>query len=170
MSFNIPKNKTFTCIRVAKSSRRAILLSALHFSGMSDFETRIRVRYSETDQMGVVYHANYLTWMEVGRVAYCKHIGFDYKEMEEIDGVVIAVVEAQCRYLYPARFDDEIAVRLHVAESTARHLRFRYEMFRVDGEGERKVARGETSHLYLSKSEFRPIRLPDKYHAAFGVG
>lgn len=138
---------------------------------MSDFETRIRVRYSETDQMGVVYHANYLTWMEVARVAYCKHIGFNYKEMEELDGVVIAVVEAQCRYLYPARFDDEIAVRLRVAESTARHLRFRYEMVRAGsgGEAERKIARGETSHLYLSKSEFRPIRLPDKYHAAFEV-
>jgi acyl-CoA thioester hydrolase len=138
---------------------------------MSDFETRIRVRYSETDQMGVVYHANYLTWMEVARVAYCKHIGFNYREMEDRDGVVIAVVEAQCRYLYPARFDDEIAVRLIVVESTARHLRFRYEMFRTasEGEAERKIARGETSHLYVSRKEFRPIRLPEKYHAAFGV-
>lgn len=134
---------------------------------VSDFEARVRVRYSETDQMGVVYHANYLVWMEVARVGYCRHIGFDYREMEEVDGVVIAVIEAQCRYLYPARFDDEIAVRVQVAESSVRHLRFKYEMFRVaDG---RKIARGETAHLYVSKTEFRPIRLPEKYHAAFGV-
>ncbi len=60
----------------------------------------MRVRYAETDQMGVVYHANYLIWMEIARVEFCDHMGFDYREMEQ-EGVVIAVVEARCRYLYP---------------------------------------------------------------------
>ena len=132
-------------------------------------EATVRVRYAETDQMGVVYHGNYFTWFEVGRVELCRALGFEYKQMESDDDSFIVVVDAHCRYKSPARFDDEIAVRLHVAESTVRHLRFRYEMFRVDGDSERKIARGETSHLYVSKSEFRPIRLPDRYHAAFGV-
>ena len=69
-------------------------------------ETRLRVRYAETDQMGVVYYANYLVWMEVGRVELCKALGFNYGEMERDDGVLLAVAEACCRYLSPARFDD----------------------------------------------------------------
>jgi acyl-CoA thioester hydrolase len=134
---------------------------------MPDFETRLRVRYAETDQMGVVYHANYLVWMEVARVDFCKAIGVDYREMEE-DGVVIAVVEAHCRYMYPARFNDEISIAVTVLETTAKALRFEYDIRREpDG---RKLARGETAHLYLSKKGFRPIRLPEKYHTAFRVG
>ena len=73
--------------------------------------TRIRVRYAETDQMGVVYYANYLVWMEVARVEYCSAIGFRYKDMEMEDGVLLAVVEAQCRYHSPARFDEEVLRR-----------------------------------------------------------
>jgi acyl-CoA thioester hydrolase len=65
-------------------------------------QTRLRVRYAETDQMGVVYYANYLVWMEVARVEYCKSVGFSYQEMERDDGVYLAVSEAHCRYLYPA--------------------------------------------------------------------
>ncbi len=133
---------------------------------MSEFESRVRVRYAETDQMGVVYHANYLIWMEVARVEFCRHIGFDYREMEQ-DGVVIAVIEAHCRYLFPARFDDEIVIGISVAESTVRTLRFQYDLRRAGDD--RKIARGETMHLYLSKSDFRPIRLPVKYHAGFRV-
>ncbi len=133
---------------------------------MADFETRLRVRYAETDQMGVVYHANYLVWMEVARVDFCKHIGVDYREMEE-DGVVIAVVEAHCRYQFPARFNDEILIAVTVLETSAKALRFQYDMSREpDG---RKLAQGETAHLYLSKTRFRPMRLPPKYHEAFRV-
>src|ERR1700760_3080021 len=89
-------------------------------------ETRIRVRYAETDQMGVVYHANYLVWMDVARVDYCRAMGFDYRDMEERNGVVIVVVEANCRYLHPARFDDEIAIEIRPSESTAKRVRFQY--------------------------------------------
>lgn len=133
---------------------------------MSEFESRVRVRYAETDQMGVVYHANYLIWMDIARVEFCRHLGFEYREMEE-DGVVIAVVEARCRYLYPARFDDEIVIGIGVAESTAKTLRFQYDLRRAqDGH---KIARAETMHLYLSRTDFRPIRLPEKYHSGFRV-
>jgi acyl-CoA thioester hydrolase len=133
---------------------------------MAEFETRVRVRYAETDQMGVVYHANYLVWMDVARVEFCRNLGFAYREMEQ-DGVVIVVVEARCRYLQPARFDDEIIILIRATESTVKSLRFEYEMRRE--EDGRKVATGETMHLYLDKQNFRPTRLPQKYHAAFGV-
>ena len=134
---------------------------------MPEFETRVRVRYAETDQMGVVYHANYLIWMDIARVEFCEHIGFDYREMER-EGIVIAVVEAQCRYLYPARFNEEIVIRISVLETTVKSLRFGYEMVR--GSDNRRVATAETGHLYLQKSSFRPTRLPERYHTAFRVG
>src|SRR6201996_1050131 len=77
-------------------------------------ETRVRVRYAETDQMGVVYHANYLVWFEVGRVELIRSLGFDYKQMEHEDGIGIAVVEAVARYKAPARYDDELIIRTRV--------------------------------------------------------
>src|ERR1035441_4036210 len=87
---------------------------------MPPHETRIRVRYAETDQMGVVYYANYLVWMEVGRVEYCKACGFEYKQMELEDGVFLAVAEARCRYASPARFDEEVVIRTWVGEANPR--------------------------------------------------
>ena len=74
-------------------------------------ECRLRVRYAETDQMGVVYYANYLVWMEVGRVELCKSCGFNYRDMEIEDGIFLAVADARCQYRYPARFDDEVVIR-----------------------------------------------------------
>src|SRR5580700_4209940 len=79
-------------------------------TALSTSVTRIRARYAETDQMGIVYHANYLIWMEVARVEYCRALGFDYREMEIGDGVLLAVCESHCRYLSPARFDEEISI------------------------------------------------------------
>lgn len=125
------------------------------------------MRYAETDQMGVVYHSNFLIWMEVARVEFCRHIGVDYREMEGVDGVVIAVIEVTCRYLSPARFDDEIVVALRVVGSSPRILKFAYEMTcAADG---RVVARAETVHMYLGRETFRPVRLPEKYWIPFGV-
>src|ERR1039458_6037407 len=84
---------------------------------MPPHETRIRVRYAETDQMGVVYYANYLVWMEVGRVEYCKACGFEYKQMELEDGVFLAAADARCPYASPARFDEEVVIRTWVEEA-----------------------------------------------------
>ena len=128
-------------------------------------ETRIRVRYAETDQMGVVYHANYLVWMEVGRVAYCKARGFEYKQMELQDGVFLAVAEAHCRYSSPARFDEEVVIRTWVEEANPRMVRFAYEMLLA--EGGRKLATGQTKHIFLGRN-LRPCRLPEKYRESFG--
>jgi acyl-CoA thioester hydrolase len=127
-------------------------------------ETRIRVRYAETDQMGVVYYANYLVWMEVGRVEYCKARGFEYKQMELEDGVFLAVAEARCRYASPARFDEEVVIRTWVEEASPRMVRFAYEM-RLAADG-RKLATGETKHIFLGR-DLRPSRMPEKYRAKF---
>ncbi len=132
---------------------------------MTTAETRLRVRYAETDQMGVVYYANYLVWMEVGRVSLCKKLGFDYRDMER-DGVLMAVVEANCRYLSPARFDDEVVVRTWIEEANFRVIKFGYEM-RATEEG-RKLASGFTRHLLLDR-QFQRIRLPLKYFSMFGL-
>ena len=128
-------------------------------------QTRIRVRYAETDQMGVVYYANYLVWMEVGRVEYCKALGFRYKDMELEDGVLLAVVEAQCRYLFPARFDEDVIIETHVAEANSRIVSFAYEMRLLNG---RKLATGSTRHIFCNR-EMKPVRLPAKYRALFGM-
>src|ERR1700710_1063669 len=89
-------------------------------------ETRVRVRYAETDQMGVVYHANYLVWFEVGRVEFIRSAGLDYKTMEAEDGALIAVVEATARYKAPARYDDELLIRTTLAGVRGPVVRFRY--------------------------------------------
>src|ERR1700746_2421608 len=91
-------------------------------------ETRLRVRYAETDQMGVVYYSNYLVWMEVGRVELCKACGFNYRDMEHQDGVFLAVAEANCRYRSPAKFDDEVVVRTWIEKAATRGVTFAYEM------------------------------------------
>ncbi len=124
------------------------------------------MRYAETDQMGVVYYANYIVWMEVGRVEYCKSIGFSYRDMEREDKVVLAVAEAHCRYLHPARFDDEIVVETWIENANPRVIEFGYEMRRCD-DG-RVLARGGTKHV-LCGPDLRPTRLPQKYYAKFGI-
>ena len=87
-------------------------------------ETRLRVRYAETDQMGVVYHSNHLIWFEVGRVELMREMGFSYRDMEREDGVMLAVAEARCRYAFPARFDDEVVVETWVANANPRMVTF----------------------------------------------
>jgi len=129
-------------------------------------ETRLRVRYAETDCMGVVYYANYLVWMEVGRVELCKTLGFNYRDMENQDGVYLAVAEAQCRYRFPARFDDEVTVKTWVEDANTRIVVFGYEIRLADQD--RVLATGHTRHVFVNRAMQRS-RLPDKYHAMFGV-
>ena len=129
-------------------------------------ETRIRVRYAETDQMGVVYYSNYLVWMEVARVELCKTCGFNYRDMERDDGILLAVAEANCRYASPARFDDEVVVKAWISEARSRMVTFSYEM-RLASNG-REVATGFTRHIFLTRG-LRPTRLPEKYFRLFGI-
>lgn len=129
-------------------------------------DTTIRVRYAETDQMGVVYHGNYFVWFEVGRVEYCRQLGLDYKRMEIDDDSFIVVVEASCRYRRPARYDDLLTVRTRVTESRRRTVRFAYEIFRHDS-GE-QLATGETLHVICDRLG-QPKALPEKYRKYFVV-
>jgi acyl-CoA thioester hydrolase len=129
-------------------------------------ETVVNVRYAETDQMGIVYYANYLVWFEVGRVAWCKAKGFRYADMESQDQHYLIVAEASCRYKAPARFEDDIVVRTALARASDRVIRYRYEIRRrSDGE---LLATGETAHV-VTDLDHRPARLPDRYREYFSL-
>jgi acyl-CoA thioester hydrolase len=108
-------------------------------------ETEIRVRYAETDQMGIVHNSNYLVWFEVGRSEFCRARGFSYKEMEEKENALMVVAECYCRYKSPAFYEDVLTVRTRVEEIRSRSLRFMYEIYRASGET--LIAEGETLHL-----------------------
>jgi acyl-CoA thioester hydrolase len=127
-------------------------------------ETTIRVRYAETDQMGVVYYGNYFTWLEVGRVELCRQLGFEYKRMEIEDDSMLVVAEASCRYKRPARFDDLLIVRTRITESQRRTIRFGYEILREASS--ELIATGETLHVVCDR-QGRPKSLPEKYRQFF---
>lgn len=127
---------------------------------MEHADATVRVRYAETDQMGVVYYGNYFTWFEVGRAELCRQLGFDYKRMEIDDDSFIVVVEANCRYRRPARYDELLTVRTRVTESRRRTVRFAYEIYRQDS-GE-QLATGETLHVICDRLG-QPKSLPEKY-------
>ena len=129
-------------------------------------EARVRVRYAETDQMGVVYHANYLVWFEVGRVELMRSMGLEYKRLEEDHGCLIAVVEAQARYKAPARYDDEIAIRTSVLALRGPIIRMGYEVVRVNDET--LLATGETTHVVVGR-DMKRVRLPEPYREAFAA-
>jgi acyl-CoA thioester hydrolase len=128
-------------------------------------DTTVRVRYAETDQMGVVYHANYLIWFEVGRVELMRALGIEYKRMETEDDCHIVVADLRCRYLAPARYDEVLRVRTRISESRNRTIRFSYELFR-DSDHE-LLAVGETLHV-ICGSNGKPKLLPEKYRATLG--
>jgi acyl-CoA thioester hydrolase len=127
-------------------------------------ESRLRVRYAETDQMGVVYHSNYLIWFEVGRVDLLRQLGFNYRDMEQNDGCFIAVVEVRCRYRAPARYDDEILVRTQLKNVRGSLIHFGYEVTRQSDAA--VLAEGETIHI-VTDSEMKKRELPEKYQAMF---
>src|SRR6266480_7769943 len=108
-------------------------------------ETLLRVRYAETDKMGVVYHANYLIWFEIGRTEFCRARGFSYRDMEENENAFLVVAESYCRYKAPAYYDELLVVRTHITELRRRSLRFGYEIIR-DSDGT-IIAEGETGHV-----------------------
>jgi acyl-CoA thioester hydrolase len=127
-------------------------------------ETTIRVRYAETDKMGVVYHSNFIVWFEVGRVEMLRQLGFRYRDMEREDDCHIAVADVRVRYKAPARYDDEITIRTRLKNVRDSLLQFGYEIVRVeDGV---LLAEGETTHIVVD-SKFEKSALPQKYLKAF---
>jgi acyl-CoA thioester hydrolase len=133
---------------------------------VSSHQTRVRVRYAETDQMGVVYYANYLVWMEVGRVELVRALGFPYKDLEESEGLYLSVVEANCRYLYPARYDQEVVVETRIVKAGSRMIEFGYRISSI--EPERLLAEGFTRHIWLNR-DWKPTSLPARYRTGLGV-
>lgn len=129
-------------------------------------ETRVRVRYAETDQMGVVYHANYFIWFEVGRVEFIRQMGLDYRSMEKEENAMIAVVEATARYKAPARYDDELIVRTTLAGVRGSIVRFRYAVVRAADE--QLLCEGETVHLVIGP-DMKRRDLPKQYAEQFAA-
>ena len=114
------------------------------------YETTLRVRYVETDQMGVVYHSNYIIWFEVGRVEMLRQLGFTYSEMEKQDGTHLAVVDLRCRFKTPARYDDLISIRTRLMNVRESLVHFGYELLRADDQT--LLAEGESVHLVVDRA------------------
>jgi acyl-CoA thioester hydrolase len=129
-------------------------------------EPRIRVRYAETDKMGVVYHSNFIVWFEVGRVELLRQMGFSYRDMELQDDCHIAVVDVRCRYKSPAYYDDELIVRTRLKNLRGNLLVFDYDVIRVSDSV--TLAQGETTHLVVN-SKMEKTVLPEKYVKAFSA-
>jgi acyl-CoA thioester hydrolase len=125
--------------------------------------TTLRVRYAETDQMGVVYYAHYFVWFEVARAELLRTLGWNYREMEE-GGVLLPVIEATCTYRRPARYDDEIEVRTEGRLCSPVRMEFSYEVM-VKGRGE-VVATGKTVHAATDR-DGKPSRVPERIREAF---
>jgi len=123
-------------------------------------ETEIRVRYAETDKMGIVHHSNYLIWFEAGRSDLCRARGFSYKEMEEQDNALMVVGESYVRYKSPAFYEDVLTVRTQVAEVRSRSIRFIYEIVRDSDET--LLAEGETLHLVTDNNKKVKL-IPETY-------
>jgi acyl-CoA thioester hydrolase len=128
---------------------------------------RIRVRYAETDQMGVAYYANYLVWFEVGRTEYCHSCGFSYAKMERETQSYLVVTSASCRYRVPLRYDMEFVIRTRIRELRSRGLTFTYEL--ISAAGDTVYARGETRHV-VTGADGRPRSFPDSYRRLLSMG
>ena len=130
---------------------------------MSEARSKVRVRYAETDQMGIVYYANYLVWFEVGRTDWLREMGWSYRDMEA-DGISLPVIEARCTYHESARYDEELEVRTTSTLESPIRIQFLYEVVRAaDGA---RLASGMTMHAALDRSG-RPRRLPDRVRTLF---
>ena len=123
--------------------------------------TRVRVRYAETDKMGVVYYANYLVWFEIGRTDWLRHTGWSYCDMEA-DGLGLPVLEAHCEYKQGAKYDDELEVRTTGSLVSPIRIRFDYDIVR----GGQTIATGHTVHVTVGR-DGRPGRLPERVKELF---
>ncbi len=129
--------------------------------------TAVRVRYAETDQMGIVYYANYLVWFEIGRVEVLRTLGLSYRDLETEHGCILPVVEATCRYRAPARYDDEILIETRPALLRGSVLKFAYRILRkgADGDEPALLAEGETVHI-VCDPQLNKMPLPEQHAAA----
>lgn len=125
-------------------------------------ESRVRVRYKETDQMGIAHHSNYVVWFEIGRTDLCRATGFPYAEIER-RGFILVVTEIGCRYRTPFVYDDEVLIRTGVVSAASRAMKFGYELFA----GSELRATGFSSHMWLDRETRKPVRADPEVMAAF---
>ena len=131
---------------------------------MPSVSSRIRVRYKETDQMGIAHHSNYIVWFEIGRTDLCRATGFPYSAIED-RGFILVVTEIGCRYRKPYRYDDEVLIRTTVEEVASRSMRFGYEL--RDASGEQLHATGFSVHFWVDRETRRPVTADPEIVAAF---
>ena len=131
---------------------------------MEFHDATVRVRYAETDQMGVVYHSNYLIWFEIGRIELMRALGFEYKKMETDDDCYIVVAEASCRYLLPARYDELLRIRTRISQAGNRIVKYSYQLLR-DSDNH-LLATGATTHVICGR-DGKAKQLPEKYRTKF---
>jgi len=125
-------------------------------------DVSIRVRYAETDKMGIVYHANYLVWFEIGRTEFLRERGFAYRDLEEEEDCHIVVASLSCTFRAPARYDDVLTIRTFIKSVRSRVVVFEYEVLHEDG---RRLATGETTHV-VTDHLGKPRVLPEQYRRA----
>jgi acyl-CoA thioester hydrolase len=127
----------------------------------------VRVRYAETDQMGIVYYANYLVWFEIGRVELLRSLGLAYSQLEIDHQTILPVVEATCRYKSPARYDDQIVIETRPSLLRGSVIKFAYRITRrgADGEEDKLLAEGETVHV-VCDAQLNKKPLPPEHEAA----
>ena len=150
-------NMQRSCAPTVARTNMSSVLDESPWSPSDWCSTEIRVRYAETDQMGVVYYSNYLVWFEVGRTEFCRQRSLPYRDFEREFQAYLAVAEAQCRYLTPARYDDVLIIRTRVDSFRKRTISFQYEI--VNKESGLVVASGRTLHVLLDENG-RPRSFP----------
>lgn len=127
-------------------------------------EAKLRVRYAETDKMGVVYHSNFIVWFEVGRVEMLRKLGYSYRDVERQHDCHFAVVDVRCRYKSPAYYDDEVLIRTSLRNVRGPLIHFGYEILRA--EDDTLLAEGESTHIVVN-AKFEKTTLPDHLQKAF---
>lgn len=120
----------------------------------------IRVRYAETDRMGVAHHSVHFIWFEMGRTEFCRAAGFSYADLERLENIYLVVAEARCRYKAPVTYDDPVRVRTRLNHVSDRLIRFRYEAFHLGQD--RLIAEGETTHVPVTRDGRRTV-VPEPY-------
>ena len=129
-----------------------------------EFSLEVRVRYADTDQMGVVYYANYFVWFEIARTEFLRSLGITYRNIEKEKQLALPAVEAFCRYKAPARYDDIILIKIRVSEMKNTSLKFDYKIF--NKESGKLLAIAYTTHVFIDK-ERKPVKIPPQIREAF---
>ena len=123
-------------------------------------ETTIRVRYAETDQMGIVYHANYFTWFEIARTEFLRSFSIDYRELEA-QNVLLPVIDVGCKYITSAKYDDEVIIKTKLTRIKGVRLEFKYQVYRkIDNV---LLAEGYTKHAFVDK-QLKPVNFRRKFN------